>query len=324
MRLKVISSESGMSLVGVMLASAVAIVVITGTLSSIAFMYQTQRSVGLSQERDMLMNEIKFNVESAGLCNASLAGKTLGTGLTNGVTFSVGGTPVNLQEGQLVPNQTALFVRTLRIENNTAVAPKNVVVALAGAMVTLERRMVNLVLQVEKVNAQGPSSPPRYIPFTVLTRPGTQLIEFCDTMTVAASLCQETGSVWNSTLSKCVPTNKCDYGGSFSDPSAPLAAGPFPNPITGSYSCPTGYTGVRSGTLTYSTSCGKRCVDNQYYAVYECIVCYDTAGNSVLPASATPVPPNILGINVTDDLNEAETEFTNQYNNVNTLWPIIF
>jgi hypothetical protein len=264
-------------------------------------MYSAQRSATAGFTANQLIDEIRVNLAAPPACDASLAasGKTFNPAAVNPLSplvLTIGAQVRTLSVGQEL--EPGLTLTRLDLIKNAQVPVQDVKIKTGAGVQLMRKYVAHVVVQIQKDHKIASTSPPIFIPVTVLIPAAGTAIYSCGGQSVLQETCEDLNSIWDATAppgQECKPAGGCKYGGSFSASDAP-ADSRYVNDMTGGYNCPAGYTAQRSGSITVTGQCGKRCVTNNYFPTYECMMCNQSDG-SIAAIAAT------LGMYANDSTN---------------------
>lgn len=308
-------NKNGFSLVEVLAALGITTILALALASTMGFLGAHKKNIELSQEANELVDDIRNTIRNGSDCETMLIGQNIDTsGVPVAVTLNVktrgSVTPVPFSAGTAVAPGIGIASLNLKLDMNTAT--KDVIVDDAGTMRTMT--LYPAMIQIEFQKSSFFNSKPVSIPLKVYTESGSTAIEKCVAQEMRdATDCVEIGYKWDYATSRCLPTGRCLYGGSYST----SPQGGFSNPLTGSPTCPAGggYTAYQSGVINYSTDCGKSCVSANIHPVMSCLRCVDATGaDRVLSANANGATAN--DVDFSTDLDSDSQILQDQFNQI--------
>ncbi len=300
---KRVLSQSGFSLMQVIVALGMASVLIMSLMSSVTLLGKARKSVELSGDTNEFVMALRQHVASSDQCSPAFKDKIL----------NLSGNPHPLSEIQLSNRvykvgeeiTNGLTLKSLSLTANSQVPPVNMPMDLGGVMVMRVKRVAILKVETEKRSDVGISQAPFFVPLTLLTdNSNPPVIQSCLNSSLENSkACSDIGYKWDAASSQCLPVNRCLYAGSFNQ-----GAAGFVNPLTNAYSCPVGYSAQRAGAIVEAKSCGKKCVTNVASTTYECVRCVDGQG-AVKPMSQIPLNElDTSTIDYSEEIEETEAD----------------
>jgi hypothetical protein len=275
---QVYNNQSGFIELEYLMAAAIGLIVIAAFATGLSQMSNLQRRNDIAQDSAMLVEDLSNAFKSGDFCTQLMSTFSLpasaNTVASVSIPYNIGSGNVTLAAGQEI--QPGLFITKMDIVQNAAL-PVSTVVTKTG---TYEQHSVVLRVGTKKVvNGQDTPMRDRDIPMLLSTVPGSGLVKYCNTDSLAAQACYQSGGTYNESANPalgqthCLPANHCDYGGTFSnDPT-----NGFSNPLTGFAGCPAGYIPERTGTVSRITTAAKyTAVSNSYYGISTCMRCGPT------------------------------------------------
>jgi hypothetical protein len=199
-------------------------------------------------------------------------------------------------------------VRTITLETNTSNAnAETVMLNVSGVSTAFKKHAGAIHLSLQRTDNSGTPVRDILIPMTFIGDSSNTIVS-CGKSAMQQSLCQSMGYIWDAsaTPAVCRPANECTYGGAYSDPAAP---GAFTNPMTGTNSCPAGFTARRSGTMTEAYRSSKYGVSARVFETFDCIRCLNSAGAVVPPGVVPPIPPFQNWVNGDPDAITGESNY---------------
>lgn len=270
-----LSSSQGFSLVSTLVAVAIGGIVASLIATVISDAVRGQRSIIDRDEMSEFALFVKSLVTTDSTCAATLKDISFTPGGSNEISLPVdyAGQPGPIGAGFKFA-AGALSVQHLTLEDK-GLPPVGFSIPTAAGPVTVQRYVARLKLQLAHINGTGYRA--RYFEFPVLVD-GAHKIRMCNNELNIADACQALGFVWDTstTPATCKPSGACQTAGTYTTgPGSLFAPGActVANPVTTDCSCPTGYTGVASGTVNIKQSCHKGCDGFTYNTVYQCFRC---------------------------------------------------
>lgn len=278
-------NESGMSLISVMIGSAISIIVAYAISSTMATLSSSNKGL---DERAQLANfaiDVKNILGRDSSCKASLKSFDYSNVMTAGtpvpVNFNLKKNDLALAAYTIAANEEVsrgLIIEAATMKDVTPLNMSGAKIAAGNTTETYQKRTALLEIKLKKTDKNKSQGPIFFKPIVVTLHLVTNLggiVQSCTYENPEISACLETGGDWDNTKpegSKCKPTKFCRTLGSYLAPPAP---NPFKNPFTGGYNCPTDSAAYHSSRLSVATSCGKYCVQNQNYDIMQCLTCGD-------------------------------------------------
>jgi hypothetical protein len=274
---KEINFAQGFTLVETLVSLIITIAVILGIFSSFEILIQNKKSIELSNAMNDFVQNSKTYLANPTQCDTALAGKLIDrAGANTNVTLDLSYAGAVQTFGAGVNIVPGLTLSKVQLAIDSVVGPKSINMQIAGVLTNLDQ--FNGIIRLEAQKSTGISQQAFYIPVKILTLAGGSVIQSCvSTNMESAETCVGIGYRWDQSAGICLPTNRCIYGGSFSN--APSQYGGFVNVMTGAANCPAGYTAQRSGTVNFSgKGNSKYSYKPNLYPVFECLKCVDAAG----------------------------------------------
>ncbi|RYZ85560.1 MAG: hypothetical protein EOP06_16060, partial [Proteobacteria bacterium] len=301
---KYLGNQNGFTLIEAILAGSLGVILIGGFMGSIAAMSTVQKKVAVASDAMVLQSMISDNLKAGDTCKIALEGKNLNTGGQISFSTIIDGSMTAISQG--AEPMPGIRVTSVELIKNNSIAPMTIVTPGGNRDELLGIVKVQMKKEVNGVTEDLPTA---RIPIKVLANAG--VIESCNAGLDETRVCIESGGKLEAGV--CKPLNHCELAGSFSN--APPDRGGYANEVTGSQSCPTSFTPVRSGTSTFTQSTGKTFIENSYYATYSCVRCGENA-------SLQPTASFTQGYSVGSPLNNAiadgDSYLSNQSGTVDT------
>lgn len=276
-----VKNRFGYSLVELMVSIGIWGTLISTIGIGLNSIFTNQKNINNQIESVQFMNSLLSYMQTEAFCTNELVGSS----------FPIGGAralPIVNYKGFGTQNSSALTAGTfitnnLRISDISLMHNTNIptqTVQISGN--TLNVYVARIEISVDsKVNQNFTTLKPRFIEFPILVR-GTS-IEKCDTQPSPDDICEAFGNVWDSTQGKCIPSQQCNFKGSYTEVNctggrrASDCLPAMPNPITNAFSCPAASSSFRTyfSDTTTRMSCGKKCSYNvrNIVSTYICTEC---------------------------------------------------
>lgn len=318
---KICRNQRGDIVLSTLIAFGISAIILAGVVSGIISLYKMQKSVELSNEQKTAVKALNQMFSIKQVCRDAFLNKNISTSITNpnngnyltemgggqivmnGQTVTLGApnseiTP-GVQISKLKYMQTSNTAMVMSLPSGAGFANMNVYEGklIVGTKKSNEDLFFTTYKDVE-------------LPIEVAVD-GSGQIQWCATTDEEGQLCQSMNGQWRPLAAegmRCITKNSCVFAGSYADPAAAANIGGFNNIYTNARSCPSGFTARKKGSIAYSYSCGKSCVENRYYPTYECSACVDANGQLITAGVPVYNPSN-----VTLDLSDVEGAVTGAY-----------
>lgn len=260
-----------MSLVEVMVTTAVASIIMVAIGNSLLSLYQHQASITKKDQG----NEFTASYSRVLTQNASCSD------MLRGVTLPANGSPVEFVAADFIKSKATealttpsaddlmagneieegLICNSLTIEDSNF-APQDV--NYGG--VNYQRKIAEITLRMSIMQTNGERElKPRRFQVPVLVTAGN-VIERCAAEMEVEDACTAMGASYDSASGNCIPSRNCYMRGTFTisrcQPNTGSCPPSLPNNLTGGLNCPDG-NATRSQTgqfvNVYTESCGKKC-----------------------------------------------------------------
>lgn len=294
-----IENVGGFGLVPLLLIVFGVGIAVAGMYTSVLTVMRSQISVSVSQDADLIVDQINQVLTNDSVCTAALTGNVLDvTPREVSATLRLSDSDVMVAQGLKISPQLRVehftLERKLLPDNVTLIQDAAFVInpdAVLASQITKTRRVGKIKIQLRKNEGTfAPLSRPHEITVHSIVDPVTNVMSACTAESSEVVSCTAAGGVWNAEAvppaRKCEPYVQCEYAGAYSMPSGIGARGSlqpnpgaFPNQAfpdafgNPQYGCPSGFAPQQSGTITKVRSCGKSNPCNDFFPVYSCVRC---------------------------------------------------
>ncbi len=294
-----LSASKGMSLIEVMVTTAVASIIMVAIGNSLISLYQHQSTVTAKDEGNEFAADFSRLLSQNDVC----------TSMLNGITLSASGAPIEITIPDLITanKQKALTdpaaddlqagtdiyngLRTLSLTiENSSLPDQETEIDLTPndadtTLTTVVRRVAEIELRLGIVKADNVQElKPRRYQVPVMALQSNDRIHSCATELQVTDACSTIGSAYDPTTGSCVPSTNCFMKGAYTTVNCKSSDGvltgcpdPVLNKITSGQNCPGAGMATESGRNSFQIAedCGKKCT--RYYDVeiiyYICLEC---------------------------------------------------
>lgn len=302
--LQILNNQKGLTLMGVIIATALSGILVMSIATGITQVQKAQTSVDVASRSRTIVDEVKIALESSDLCDSAMINLNYvpsGEVSLSGIVLTANGIPTAFEDNKDIAPGLKLVSISL-VTNMSGAQGEPITLSESGVAKTYYRYVGAIRLRLERTMGVVQSVPDIFIPINFIgSHQGSGTIKACGKSILPQKMCASLNYLWDDSTKTCKPANECTYGGSYGE--GPTGQG-YDNPLTKARSCPTGYTARRSGSMMYSTACGKACVSNQVHPTYECVRCLDASGNVYPPTMPPALPAYATGFNADPDYQE--------------------
>ncbi|PCI27363.1 hypothetical protein COB52_04895 [Candidatus Kaiserbacteria bacterium] len=209
------SDQSGMSLISVIVSTAIFGILMAGMSSMINFTIKTasgtEDKIEFLALRDRIANMLKYN----DFCETALVGQVINAGASVDIgTLNL--TEYTLAVAQPVPGSRLVISRIRLVDNTGAAGPRPVTIestVTPGTFISFDRYSLNIEISAQRSGfAMGGGLVPIDIPFVAFVNQGaTKTILRCASEADLSQACEESGGYYNS--GGAAMRNRCRPGG---------------------------------------------------------------------------------------------------------------
>lgn len=324
---KLCRNQRGDIVLSTLIAFGISAIVLAGVVSGIISLYKMQKSADLSSEQKTATKALNQMLSVKQVCRDAFLNKNISSSIANPNNQNY---MTDMSGGQVIMNGQVLTLGAANSEISPGVqlskidylqvSNSAVVMSLpSGAgFASMNVYQGKLVLGTKKANEDLFFKIYKDVELPIeVAVDGSGQVQWCATTDEEGELCTSMNGQWHPLAAeglRCITKNSCVFAGSYADPSAPASEGGFNNIYTNARSCPAGFSARKKGSIAYSYSCGKNCVENRYYPTYECSACVDANGQQ-LTANSPVYNPSGNQLNI-DDVDEAFNSANDWYNSL--------
>ncbi len=292
-------SAKGMSLIEVMITTAVAAIIMVAIGNSLISLYQHQSTISQKDEGNEFAADFSRLLSQNDVCSTMLSGINLPAAaspvefvIPDYITSQKSAAAVtpsadDLQAG--VNINSGLRVLSLTIENSS-LPDQEIDIDLTpddgnNTLTPVIRRVAEIELRLGLVKANDIQElKPRRFQVPVMTLKSNDNIHTCATELQVTDACSTIGSAYDPTTGACIPATNCFMKGAYTEVACTSSDGvlsgcpaPVLNKITNGQNCPGAGMATESGKNSFEIveDCGKKCtriydVEITYFICLEC------------------------------------------------------
>lgn len=294
-----LNNQRGDALILSMIFIAVGILLLSSLTMKALDLAKAEKSSRTISQGDLFINSLHLHLSDPASCLAAFGNSFNYSNISGGAYHNItlqtklpkssGGT-INLNSNENLGNN--LVVEKIELKDS-GLPSLSVPITLPPPNPEIIQLHNTAILKVSlKQSNSDVALKPVEIPITILSEAG--ILKSCAANDASTMACSESGGIWvpgNPLSKRCIPRNHCRSLGSYSETGS---VNSFVNPETNAASCPTGSIAYQNGIMNIPSSCGKSCVQNNYFRTYECLACgtytavANTAGNTTGSKAENP------------------------------------